>query len=216
MLHSYNQGLLEEHITISIGKHTWICATCGQGFTRKSTGVRHSKNLHSGNAILVRPYEYIVGRLRGTYTQSDPLFFRRKKTEGNTTITRLSSVNDPLSAKPIELQNSIVHERQGPEQKGNKNVDSYGVGTPSVPTLRLSEQISDHMPASSVERTKDRGSRSEKLKEITELARMLYPPSIAKPIIWAASFQAGILRDNSSLDQILQNLRKIPKKPSFN
>ena len=161
VLHSYDQGSIGDNITTSISKHTWICAVCGQGFTRKGTGVRHSRNLHSGNAMLVRPYEYIVGRLRGTYKQSDPLLFRRKRREGNTTITRLTSVNDPRSTKPIEFQNSIIHERHGPQQKGNQRADTYGVGTQTGPSLGLSEQISGHMmPASSVEPMRDMRSRS--------------------------------------------------------
>jgi hypothetical protein len=203
--HSYNQGSIGDNITISISNHTWICAICSQGFTRKGTGVRHSRNLHSGNVMLVRPYEYIVGRLRGTYKQSDPLLFRRKRREGNTTITRLTSVNNPRSTKPIEFQNSVIHERHGPQQKGNQRVDTYGVGTQPGPSLRLPEQISGHMPM------KDMRNRSEKLKEITELVRMHYPPETARSIIIAASFQACI-RDDSSLDQTVEYLRNIPKR----
>jgi hypothetical protein len=188
--HSYDQGLSGKNITISVGKHTWICAICGQGFTRKTTGVRHSKNLHAGNPILVRPYEYIVGRLSGTYKQSDPLLFRRKKREGTT--SKLSSVNDP--------------ETQGSQQKGNQHVDNYGV----VPSLGLSEQISDRMPASSsAEPMKETMSRSEKLKEIIKLAQMHYSPDNARCIIMAAYVQGGVFRDNSSLSQTLEYLRTL-------
>jgi hypothetical protein len=207
-LHSAAQcsTVMSENITISVGKHTWICAICGQGFTRKTTGVRHSKNLHAGNPILVRPYEYIVGRLRGTYKQSDPLFFRRKKGEGTT--SKLSSVNDPRLANPIKFQNNILHETQGSQQKGNQHVDNYGV----VPSLRLSEQISDRMPASgSAEPMKETMSRSEKLKEIIKLAQMHYSPDNARCIIMAAYVQGGVFRDNSSLSQTLEYLRNIAK-----
>jgi hypothetical protein len=62
-----------------LDKHTWICSICGQGLTRKSTAKRHNNNLHSGAAFLVRPYEYIIGRLNGTFSQSDPSLYRRKK-----------------------------------------------------------------------------------------------------------------------------------------
>jgi hypothetical protein len=62
-----------------LDKHTWVCSICGQGLTRKSTANRHNNNLHLGAASLVRPYEYIIGRLNGTFSQSDPSLFRRKK-----------------------------------------------------------------------------------------------------------------------------------------
>lgn len=165
--------------------------------------------------MLVRPYEYIVGRLRGTYRQSDPLFFRRKKREGTT--TRLSSVTEPRLTNPIKIQNNIVHETQGWQQKGNQRVDTYGVGTQFVPSLRLSEQISDRMPASgSAEPIKGIMSRSEKLKEIIELAQMHYSPANARSIIMAAYIQGGVFRDNFSLSQTLEYLRNIPTRQSSN
>ena len=35
---------------------------------RKSTANRHNNNLHSGVALLVGPYEYIIGRLNGKFS----------------------------------------------------------------------------------------------------------------------------------------------------
>ena len=48
-------------------KLTWLCSICGQCLTRNSTGNRNN-NLHSGVALLVRPYEYIIGRLNGKFS----------------------------------------------------------------------------------------------------------------------------------------------------
>ena len=63
--------------------------------------------------------------------------------------------------------------------------------TQFVPSLRLSEQFSDRMPVSgSAEPMKETMSRSEKLKELIELAQMHYSH--------AACIQGGVLRDNSS------------------
>ena len=62
-----------------IDKYTWVCSTCSQGLTRKSSANRHNNNLHSGSAMIVRPVEYIIGRLNGKFLPTkDPLFFRRK------------------------------------------------------------------------------------------------------------------------------------------
>lgn len=46
-------------------KYTWICAICSQGFSRKPSAKRHNNNLHSRGAMIVRPLEYIIGRLNG-------------------------------------------------------------------------------------------------------------------------------------------------------
>jgi hypothetical protein len=63
----------------SANKHTCVCATCGQGFTRKSSAARHNYNLHSGQAIIVKPYDYIVGRLNGEFSPGDPAAYRRDR-----------------------------------------------------------------------------------------------------------------------------------------
>jgi hypothetical protein len=57
--------------------HTRICSTCGQGFTRNSSVVWHNNSLHCGHAIIVRPYDYIIGRLRGEFLPADPALYRR-------------------------------------------------------------------------------------------------------------------------------------------
>ena len=66
-----------------IDKYTWVCSTCSQVLTRKSSAKRHNNNLQSGNAIIVRPFEYIIGRLNGKFPPTtDPLLFRRKDLKG--------------------------------------------------------------------------------------------------------------------------------------
>ena len=60
-------------------KHTWVCSLCGQGLTRKSSANRHNNILHSGQAGVVRPYEYVIGRINGDFhTPKDPLMYRRR------------------------------------------------------------------------------------------------------------------------------------------
>jgi ATP-dependent Zn protease len=66
-------------------QHTWICVICGAGFTRKSSANRHNQNLHTGNGTIVRPLEYIIGRLNGKFHEpKDTLLFR--KNNNNTRI----------------------------------------------------------------------------------------------------------------------------------
>jgi hypothetical protein len=66
-----------------IGKSNWVCGNCGQAFTRKYSATRHIGNLHFGNASIFRPFEYIVARINGQLSPSDPLLFRTKKNQSN-------------------------------------------------------------------------------------------------------------------------------------
>ncbi len=57
---------------------TWICSLCGQGFTRRTSARRHNDHLHSAKSIIMRPIEYLVGRLQGRLpSPQDPLNYRR-------------------------------------------------------------------------------------------------------------------------------------------
>ena len=52
---------------------------CGQGFTRNSSAVEHNSVLHSGQAMIVKPYDYIIGRLKGEFSSGDPALYRRDR-----------------------------------------------------------------------------------------------------------------------------------------
>jgi hypothetical protein len=60
---------------------TYVCATCSQSFTRKSSAKRHNGKIHFGMGIIVPFFDYIVGRVEGKYVASNPLLFR--KNNGN-------------------------------------------------------------------------------------------------------------------------------------
>jgi hypothetical protein len=60
-----------------LGK-TWMCSLCGQGFTRRTSARRHNYHLHNAQSIIMRPIEYLVGRLQGQLpSPQDPLNYRR-------------------------------------------------------------------------------------------------------------------------------------------
>ena len=46
-----------------MAQQLWACSMCGQGFTRKRSANRHNLNLHSGQALVTRTMEYIIGRV---------------------------------------------------------------------------------------------------------------------------------------------------------
>ena len=86
-------------------KHTRVCATCGQGFTRNSSADRHNYNLHSGQARIVNPYEYIIGRLKGEFSPGDPAIYRsNRRNQSN-----FSVYDQPFQAKNNVRTNSRIH-----------------------------------------------------------------------------------------------------------
>lgn len=59
-------------------KMSYVCIVCSTTFTRKSSAIRHSVNMHEGTAFFVRLIDYIVGRMQGRYQPSNPLLNRQK------------------------------------------------------------------------------------------------------------------------------------------
>src|SRR6187397_959852 len=120
---------------MTLGKHTWICSICGQGLTRNSTAKRHNNNLHSGAALLVRPYEYIIGRLNGKFSQSDPSLYRRKKNVVSDSIYQ----QQPTKSNDIK---ATVYAQSGPaplQQPSHKPVDD--VRAPTDNLEKMSEMM---------------------------------------------------------------------------
>ncbi len=50
-----------------MSKINYVCATCGQDFTRRCSANRHNNRFHFGNGIIVRTLEYIIGRINGQF-----------------------------------------------------------------------------------------------------------------------------------------------------
>ena len=50
-----------------MSKINYVCATCGQDFTRRCSANRHNNHFHFGNGIIVRVLEYIIGRVNGQF-----------------------------------------------------------------------------------------------------------------------------------------------------
>jgi hypothetical protein len=82
-----------------MSKPSYVCVTCGEDFTRKTSAKRHkaNPNIHSyGNCNIVRFIEYVIGIAKGTYQEPAML------------SPRLSSIGSKKKNKFFE---------------GNKNVD---------------------------------------------------------------------------------------------
>jgi hypothetical protein len=50
-----------------MSKVNYVCATCGQDFTRRCSANRHNNHFHFGDGIIVRLLEYIIGRINGQF-----------------------------------------------------------------------------------------------------------------------------------------------------
>lgn len=177
-------------------KHTCVCTTCGQGFTRKSSAARHNYNLHSGQAIIVKPYDYIVGRLNGEFSPGDPAAYRRDRrgltnpfvnnVRPNTGIhTDMHTLRPSPSNTmyPVGFQGRSMYPNPGnPHRPTNQNQN--------VPYF--SNRVAE---------------RNSKLKELERLLYQNYPPQAAAQQLDRISYLANEANDDAYLDTFLDNLR---------
>ncbi|MBV9176673.1 MAG: hypothetical protein JO297_06520 [Nitrososphaeraceae archaeon] len=173
---------------MTLGKHNWICSICGQGLTRKSTAKRHNNNLHSGAGLLVRPYDYIIGRLNGTFSQSDPSLFRRKKNVSDSIYQQQHTKSNHIKAT-VYTQSGAAPSHI---QTSHKSVDNVQ----APPDM---EKMTDIML---------------KLPEFKILLNKHYSPDVASQIIASAAYLASQGNSKVFLDKYLEALRNIDRAKS--
>jgi hypothetical protein len=165
-----------------VARHVWVCSMCGQGLTRKSTAKIHNNNLHSGKAMLVRPYEYTVGRLNDTFVYNDPSLYRHNKKSETKNISSSMYSNMLDSA----TSDSVVHEGMNRHASHNHgtatNSSSKRIYPHYNPALQSYKPPSEARirPADNMQMLLE---RQVKLKEFQTLAEKVYPPDIARQII---------------------------------
>ena len=195
-----------------LDKHNWVCSVCGQGLTRKSTANRHNNNLHLGDAMLVRPYEYLIGRLNGKFLQSDPSLYRHSNGSQKDVSGSIYHDYGDNNRKGF-VPGNIVHER-GYEYVREKPTKSNDVKSTFYaqfdPALQPSHKLVDVKASDTIEKLSE---RMLKLKEIEILANKHYLPHIAEHIIIRARAQANI-RDDDFLDKNLAYLRNMDRAKS--
>jgi len=202
-----------------LDKHTWVCSVCGQGLTRKSTANRHNNNLHFGEAMIVRPYEYIIGRLNGTFLQSDPSLFRDNKSTGQKNISGSiyhdygNNTRTPIGA--VGILGEIVHERAygnvTPQLTKSDDVKNTFYSQSDPHLQQRSHKLVDDKAPDTVGKSLE---RMQKFIEFKILVEKHCPPQDAKQLI----ITAGMLvhqRDDDSLDRNLAFLRNIHRAKSY-
>jgi hypothetical protein len=169
---------------------SWVCATCGQGVTRKSSGLRHINKLHSGKAILVRPYVYIAGIVSGRFQQSEPSLYRKHTKEEFNNMSPSNAYSQSQFVGPLP---KIVHEETNrysteAETRPFSNINNEN---PSYcfPMIEPGDRIDIPSSADSIVIMI---RRKEMLQEIVQLARKYCTSHIANGIIMIAQSMAQL------------------------
>jgi hypothetical protein len=107
-----------------MSKINYVCAICGQDFTRRCSANRHNNHFHLGNGIIVRTLEYIIGRINGQ--------FLPPPNNNNDLSTRIIRKwwHNKHNSSPFTGNNNGLRGSDGrfttiPDQKG----DIFGCGT---------------------------------------------------------------------------------------
>jgi hypothetical protein len=182
-------------------KHTCVCATCGQGFTRNSSALRHNCRLHSGQAMIVRPYEYIIGRLNGEFLRSDPANYRTNRRKQS----NFSIYNQSFQAKNNERTNPKIHadvavlEPHPTNLINPMNQKRASYDSPKTPQRPINQET----PYSSNLYTE----RESKLNELKVLLYKCFPPEHAAQLFAQNSILAITAENNAYLEFVLDGLR---------
>jgi hypothetical protein len=208
-----------------LDKHTWVCSICGQGLTRKSTAKRHNNNQHLGGAMLVRPYEYVIGRLNGKFLESDPSLYRHNKRVQNKDVSNSVYQHD-YDAENIRMGFGAVPNNNTTYERGHEDVRQQHTKFDDInrmfyaqfgPPRPPSSQQPFHKPVDNVKApdntVKKISERTLKLTEFRVLANKLCPPEVAAQMIIIAGMQANA-GDDDSLNMNLEFLRNIDRAMS--
>jgi hypothetical protein len=109
---------------IIMSKINYVCATCGQHFTRRCSANRHNNHFHFGNGIIVRLLEYIIGRINGQFLPPP-----NNNNDLSTKIIR-KWWHNKHNGSPSTGNNNVLRDSEGrfttiPDQTG----DIFGCGT---------------------------------------------------------------------------------------
>ena len=166
--------------------------------------------------MLVRPYEYIIGRLNGKFLQNDPLSYRHNKgSSKNMSDSIYHHGGDNNRTGFGAVPGSIVHERgyENVRQQPTKSNDVKSTFyAQSDPALQPSHKLVD-VDVKASDTVEKLSERMLKLKEIEILANKHCPPQYAKPIIILAGMQVNLGNDDY-LDENLAFLRNMDRAKS--
>jgi hypothetical protein len=186
---------------VNTDKHTCVCTTCGQGFTRNSSAVRHNNILHSGHAMIVKPYDYIIGRLRDEFSPGDPGIYRSNRRNQTTS----SVYNQPIQTKNNERTNSRIHaDVLGHELHSPNSINPMSYGRALYRSSETPQwSVNQKTPYTSNKLTE----HELKLNELKVLLYRNFPPQFAAQTFAQNSRLSDTAENNAYLESLLNSLR---------
>jgi hypothetical protein len=192
-----------------VSQHRWVCTICGDGFTRRTSAVRHNGNLHSGSGFIVRPFEYLVGRQNGTFSKPvDPLIFRKNK---NANYFRNNSAE--YSAYSHEGYNNYHHVYRNSDNIRPNKIETQDT-RPDIVSQVVQEQTNQARRQTGLSQADIDIERMPKINKLQELRRLLflyYGPAEANTIFNMINLQVFNLGDESGLNYRLKLLFDIER-----
>ena len=197
-------------------KCSWVCSICGEGLTRRTSATRHNRNLHSGKARIVRPLEYIIGRVNREYpVPRDPLSYRHRTINNNKNKSKGNS-SAILSPYYHEGTNDDSDFRDKKFGSGESLFSDRGLGTaPLIPTQdedasqqRYNATAEKDSPGHVLRRSLE---ISFKLKELKKLLNKHYPSELADQLFGRILFQLQGVNGEKFLEERLEWLNTVDK-----
>jgi hypothetical protein len=173
---SFKERLCKYTDMNSLNGSAWICAICSQGFTRKPSAKRHNDNLHSSGAKVVRPIEYMIGRLNGKFpVPHDPLSYRRNNK------SQMNALGPTLSKPILDIRKDKRYDGNIRQQPID-NYTKWPQYLHSTLDTSIPQSLKKPSPYKSSGSLKEIEETKSKLEELRSLLNKLYPA-------WSASKQ---------------------------
>jgi hypothetical protein len=214
-----------------MGRLTYVCVTCEEHFTRKTSATRHNLTIHNNRGEIVSLLEYLVGRSSRRYHASHPFWYRRRREKGTGRFGHATTVADSLGDifLPSTLQQQGQYQQQSLEEQERyhgqwQEEQSVSESIPPTPAA-IQDQPPDVLPyptdptfqSESVNTTEDEEKTTttlshETILKIEELKILIYrysqyhhnPGAVINCIIYYCNNG-----DNTFLDEKLEQLRML-------
>jgi len=192
-----------------VSQHRWVCTICGDGFTRKTSADRHNGNLHSGYGLIVRPFEYLVGRQNGTFSKPvDPLIFRKNK---NANYFRNNTAE--YSAYSHEPYDNYLHAYRNPDNIRQNRIEAHDA-PPDIGFQVVRKQTNQPRGQTGLLQADIDIEKMPKINKLQELRRLLflyYGAAEANTVYNMISLQVFNFGDESGLNYRLKVLFDIDR-----
>lgn len=188
-------------------KSKWVCGTCGQGLTRKASAKRHNNALHFGLAMVVRPFDYIIGRINREFSINDSSLYRLNKKDNLLPPTYINSAEDNIDFLNKNIRDNTSDQLgigSEPQQRSDNN-KWHRFDTSQRKTDRLQES-----PDIPPDQLGNLVGRHAKLLEFRILVNKYYHPQKADEILRMIAL-LDIKGKENYLDENLNWLRKMDR-----